>query len=300
MQKMLLQCSTPDKNESRLDLLSWMYKQDYKISNGPSDCTKRWLHTQNALLTWNGDFGHIDNSFLQGLLDKPVLLVKALLKRADVKEICVDLEHFAGLIVKHLHLKNVSCSVELCTTTLANSKTIRLHCHMMLEHNFGCKISVYGPDVFLFRGSLPNKSMSSLMASIGTKSSSNASAGHYYLLMPKIGKLWSSGSVVPFRDFRVNPDHIMAFVQSGKMDPVDAMHQLLQTCKDPERHIKTLEYCKMKLRQQAAEQRVEERCKMLARDRHPRRIIPLVDEVFLPHMLELKDRHRFLVLDGPS
>ena len=84
------------------------------------------------------------------------------------------------------------------------------------------------------------------------------------------------------------------------MDPVDAMQQLLQTYRGPKRRNKTLECCKVKLRRQAAEQRVEERCKMFARYRHPRRIIPLVDEVFLPHMLELKDRHRFLVLDGPS
>ena len=159
---------------------------------------------QNASLTWNGEFGLMDAPLLQGLLDKPVLLQKALLKREDVKDICIDLEHFAGLIVKHLHLKAVSCSVELCTTILAREKTIRLHCHMMLEHKYGCKISAYGPDMCLFRGSFPNKSLSSLMASVGTRSCTSANAGHYYFQMPKVGKLWSFGAAVPFLDLRIN------------------------------------------------------------------------------------------------
>ena len=99
----------------------------------------------------------------------------------------------------------------------------------------------------MFRGSFPSKSLSSLMASVGTRSCTSANAGHYYLQMPKVGKLWSFGTVVPFLDFRVNPDHIMAFVQSGRMDAEDAVHQLYRTYKDLEKHIKSLDDCMLKL-----------------------------------------------------
>ena len=43
-----------------------MYKQDFRAACTRSDVSRRWLHCQNALLTWNGDFGVIDNSNLQG------------------------------------------------------------------------------------------------------------------------------------------------------------------------------------------------------------------------------------------
>ena len=298
--KILLQCDTPAKQDSRLDLLSWMYKQDFRAACTRSDVSRRWLHCQNALLTWNGDFGVIDNSNLQGLLKNPELLVTVLSKRPDVKDICTELELFARSILKNYHLAHVSCSIELCTKTLEDDGDIRLHCHMMLEHKYGQKLSLYTPEPFMFRGSLPNKSIASLMSSIGTSSCTKASAGHYYLLMPKVGKLWAWGTCRPFVDFRINPDHVMAFVQSGRMHSKDAVGQLLQTYKDAEKHVRSLEYCKMKLSEQLKEQKIAARCKLLARNRHPRRRIAIVDDVFLPHMNLMVDRHSFLVLDGPS
>lgn len=299
--KILADLTSPDQRESRLDLLAWMYKQDFKKDlASQQESKKRFVHAAHVLFTWNGDFGLIDSTYMQGLLKKPTLLLGVLKKRPDVKDICHDLHELAVNLLGHYHLAHASCSLELCTQTLEDERLIRLHAHMMLQHQYGQTISCKTSAPFLFRGCIPNKSIASLGHAIGTNSCHKASVGHYYLLMPKIGKVWCWGSLAPFKDFRVNPDHVMAFVQSGKMTIEDAMSELLKTYKDAEKHIGTLEFCKRKLAMVATEQRISDRVKQLARTRFPRRRIPIVDDVFLPHMAQVLDRHRFLVLDGPS
>ena len=104
----------------------------------------------------------------------------------------------------------------------------------MLETGYGCKLRVKNPELLALRGALPIKSASTLCATIGTNSCSSAAAGHYYNLMPKLSSIFSGGACKRFIDFRVNPDHIMAFVQREKMSVEDAKMEILHTFKDSE------------------------------------------------------------------
>ena len=92
----------------------------------------------------------------------------------------------------------------------------------------------------------------------------------------------------------------MVFVQSKKMSVDDAKLEILQTFKDSEKHIRTLEFVTLKLDEITRSETIMKRCKDLQKTRFPRRYIRIVDEQFLPHMKTLKDRHKILVLDGPS
>ena len=78
----------------------------------------------------------------------------------------------------------------------------------------------------------------------------------------------------------------MAFVQSGKMSLDDAKLEILKTFKDSCTHIRTIEFTVVRLNEIQRSEKIRLRCIEIAKTRFPRRIIPAVDEVFLPHMLE--------------
>ena len=298
--KMIIRCQDQKLDDTLLDILTFLYKRDYRIACIESDDSRFWLNTKHALLTYNGKWGIIDHSCYKGLMKHPQLLCKALRKNTQVIAIHEDLKELAEEAKKQLHLAHYTIATELCETTLEEESIIRVHCHLMLESGFAGRLRVQNPELLAFRGSLPIKSASTLCATIGTSSCNSAAAGHYYNLMPKFSSIFSGGTVKRFINFRVNPDHIMAFVQSKKMSVEDAKMEILQTFKDSEKHIRTLEYVTLKLDEIQRSQKITKRCMDLQRNRFPRRYIPIVDDEFVPHVLLMKDRHKFLVLDGPS
>jgi hypothetical protein len=298
--KMIIRCQEDNLHDTLLDILAFLYKRDYRITVLESDDAKHWLSAKSALLTYNGKWGIIDHSCYKGLLKHPELLCKALRKNPQVIAIHEELKELAAEAKEKLFLSNYAIFTELCDTTLLEEGIIRVHCHFMLEAAFSNKLRIRNPELLAFRGSLPIKSSATMLAQVGTSSHKSSAAGMYYLLMPKLTKIFSYGTSRPFLDFRVNPDHIMAFVQSKKISVDDAKIELLQTYKDSEKHIRTLEFVTLRLDEIKRSEKIMRRSKDLQQTRFPRRYIRVVDEQFLPHMLELKDRHKILVLDGPS
>ena len=188
--KMIIRCQQQDLKDTLLDLLAFLYSRDYRIAIIESDDSKNWLKAKCALLTYNGKWGIIDHSCYKGLLKHPQLLCKALRKNAKVISIYQDLTELAIKAKETLHLVHYSISIELCETTLEQEGIIRVHCHIMIEVGFGCQIQIKNPEILVFRGSLPIKSTSTMLAQIGTSSHKNAAAGHYYVLMPKLSKIF--------------------------------------------------------------------------------------------------------------
>ena len=230
--KMIIRCQEQKLHETLLDILAFLFRRDYRITMVDADNTNYWMHALNGLLTYNGPFGIIDSRCYKGLLMHPQLLCKALRNNAIVISLFNDLKALALEAKEKFFLAHVSIAIELCENTLLLEMLIRVHGHLMLEGGFGRKINIQDPSVLAFRGQLPIKSSATLLAAIGTMSHRSVAAGHYYLLSPKLSGILAWGTCKPFVHFRVNPDHIMAFVQSEKKSPDAAKMEILKTYKD--------------------------------------------------------------------
>ena len=63
---MLIRCQEQKLDDTLLDILTFLYKRDYRIACIESDDSKYWLSTKHALLTYNGKWGIIDHSCYKG------------------------------------------------------------------------------------------------------------------------------------------------------------------------------------------------------------------------------------------
>lgn len=159
----------------------------------------RYINARTVMLTYQGPWGVVPaNSFAEPLAGMSVdSLVAELKQRTEVKLLWSDLQTAAQTLHDKFYLQAHAVALELCTTTFAVDQAVRLHGHLFLRKDG--KLRVDKPDGLAFRGLLPHK-CDSLQ---GIQRAKGSNAGMYYLQAPKIGVLWSGGSLSPFRDYMV-------------------------------------------------------------------------------------------------
>lgn len=148
----------------------------------------------------------------------------------------------------------------------------------------------------MFKGACPHKG-DDCLGSRSTRAGSNA--GMYYLHAPKYGQLFSGGSVKPFRDYPVQGAWVLSLLQSEKIGFAEARGEIVRTAKDLPRLLANLDRWKQETGQMALEAQMRNTNRQLAAVRKPFVELPQVT-AWLEHYSVLKDRYRFLVLDGPS
>ena len=108
---------------------------------------------------------------------------------------------------------------------------LRVHLHIMMETKFGRQLRIRHASRIVFRGSWPVKQAGE-NDSIQTKAAYAGASCAYYVRMPKVGSILTWGARKPNEGFRVSPDWVMAYVQSGKMLPEDAKMEISKTWKN--------------------------------------------------------------------
>ena len=197
-----------------------------------------------------------------------------------------------------LHLDKTAVSLEMCTRTWAEG-SVRLHVHVY----WVCRsqLRTRAVDSWLFGGSRPFRSVDALTARARGRSVSSAhNGGLYYLVAPKQGSLMSCSAHMPFSDFIVNPEWITVLWQTGKFTSSVAMEQYTLAKKDVKRHVQNVLDQEVFQREQALRRRLATATVAVQRQLRPRCRVPLVDDVWLVEQDSVRDRQRFLVLDGPS
>ena len=121
----------------------------------------------------------------------------------------------------------------------------------------------------------------------------------YYLQAPKIGVLWSGGSLSPFRDYMVQGEWIMNLIQAGKMSYEQARVELIRSAKNLTRLSPCLDKWHHETKRLRLGQQIQEVQTRLAARRLPFRTIPAVS-AWLDSMQQEQPRHKFLVLNGAS
>jgi hypothetical protein len=197
-------------------------------------------------------------------------------------------------------------SLEMCTDTFRSRGEIQLHVHMFIESNdkhFRVEKSV---QLELF-GVHPNLSLTSEAANLPltpargrSANAANAASGHYYLAMPKRGKVFQHiANCEPWKDYNVKVQWITQHWQTCKLSD-DAAKAEYVNCKiNVEQHVRNVE----------AQQRIkrEEQEKEDASRTQKNIAVFTAAPVLIPEVLtwmetfrSVEMRYRFLVLEGPS
>ena len=286
------------------DVATWAL-QHFKKKCERRDKPNIYCDGKTALLTWQGDWGvftdipltddapsEVDREAVENEITAVVHAVRAEPRAGRLWE---SLQETARGWCDKFHLSSVTCALELCTHTLASQRVVRVHAHVFFRTPG--RMQIHTPQAVMWMDGLPFKSSDVMGASRPTRSATNA--GMYYVQAPKIGQLWSWGSLAPFRDYLVSGEWIMNLVQAGKMTYASARSELVRTSKNLTRLLPALDMWHREVQREALRDQMTRVQQAIDGTKRPFRVIPEVVEWVRSHEV-IQMRYKFLVLVGGS
>ncbi len=288
------------------DVATWMVEQ---LKNRVTDrqCRgNRFLEQKTVLLTWQGAWGVLDDIEVtdealtaNDEVAKHVAISAVVLQIRATGRVSALWDAFKNAVdnwTEKWNLAETGFALELCTATLVSQRVVRVHLHLFLR---GCRrLRVESAELFAFQDSLPVKAgLYSSSAGAGVRTGNNA--GMYYVQAPKIGQVYSGGSLSPFQDYLVSGEWIMNLVQGGKLTYHDARQELIKTAKNLCRLLPCLDRWwqeRSRLSLQAEMAKVQA---AIHTSRRPFKVLPVVEAWIRSHD-DIKMRYQFLVLVGGS
>ena len=248
------------------------------------------------LLTYQGSWGVLDLSsqpvqagctpadLVPVLTSSPSVLKLWQAAKLDLKRMCDDAkaQYFA-------------MSLELCTRTWEEEQSIRVHFHVCLRNSTtplmlgeGVSFRLLGTDGFMQRGVLG-------------KNYTRAKdwAPFYYCACLKIGVLMQLMNRKANVDYLVSEQWIWNLLQGGKITTAAAKVEFTNCTKNVIRNLQNLEAYARERIAAKLRQKLEATETILQMGRAPFRKLTAVED-WLRTFDSVKERRRFLVLDGPS
>ncbi len=264
------------------------------------------------LLTWVGAWGRIPMDHLRHPLSS----------KTDIEDVCAMLcqhplvsalwvriqarieEMVANVMKPHRY----TVSLELCTATFCSRGEVQLHVHMFAQSaSQGQPFRVERPaDLALF-GVPPNLgpgteagNLTMTAARGRSANEANAASGHYYLAMPKVGKVFPHvGNCEPWKDYGVRAAWITQHWQTNKLSDDAAVGEYVKCKNNVHQNVQNV-YAHQRLKRQLQER---EQVSLTQRSMKLNTAPP----VFIPEVMAWMDtfsnvemRYSFLVLEGQS
>lgn len=256
----------------------------------------KWLRESSVLLTWNGDWGVFTGAVESaGTADD---VAARLMKHPRMIALRTEFEEFlAGRVSGNRVTMHWAFCFEVSPQSLAEG-VVRAHVHASLFSIAGKRrpIIIERQSDYSFQGCLP---VLSGMAALRAHARANQNLALPYVLVPKIGCVFSAGSVALYKDVLVNPDWASNLLQQGKITPETA-HQVIVACaKNVPRLLANLDGYRR------AKQALVDRAALAAARAavngafRPFRVVPEVDSWLRGFSIQ-RDRYPFLILEGPS
>ena len=252
----------------------------------------------SVLLTWHGEWGTcaLDSLPVPANAGCEEVLEK-LLGRPWVQSLWAEFRKQVEVWADGYSLPEWAISAEMCTRTFAFQRIVRVHLHawVMLPPKRATGVSLTLND-FKFMESLPHNSNHKLQNKRG---SGQAFAGSFYVNAPKIGGLFSVGTKEMFTDYPVSPAWITTLLAAGKLDWEPALDLYVRCAQNVEYNLKSVQAMRQYYKQQEMYNlrlRVE---KSIRQKQSPFKRLEAVEEWDREYD-EVKDRYKFLVLDGRS
>ena len=183
---------------------------------------------------------------------------------------------------------------ELCTQTLRDSRTVRVHAHVTCR-SFQ-RISIASPDLLSWQSNVPHVSRS---FSASRQRAVGGNSCFYYLQCPKIGVIYQSANIRPFDDYLVSGEWVFNMLQQNKMTLADARVEIVRSAKNLQRYLANLDAYEKCVNEQKLQSHIAAVQRQLAEQSKPFVTIEAIERWKEDHML-VKPRYKFLVLVGPS
>ena len=123
------------------------------------------------------------------------------------------------VLVENFECFRWSVSFEVCTKTWLMESKLKLHVHIVME--FSSRRRIRRAVALTLNGVKPSHAQVP-SDNCAKKAAKNTAPMHYYLQMPKYGKVFSASNYHAYTDFAVNARWITNFIQSHKMSYTDA------------------------------------------------------------------------------
>ena len=254
------------------------------------------IRTQSALLTWIGEFGLA----AQPLPDEVNLGdFKAVEEYVRGLEWVQSLwEHFGGVFAQWSRVHSFAAwaiSAEICTRTLTRDRTLRVHFHGWFLMHFlpGVPMTV---GHFAYMDSIPHLSS---FISVNSRAQNARYAGCFYVMCPKLGSVFQHATKEMFVDYMVSAGWVTQMLSSRKIS-LEAAQDLYVACVGyVDMNLKAIEIIRQhRMRTLIDEQRIKVELE-IRRNQRPFKVLPQVEEWKEQYNI-LRDRYKFLILDGPS
>ena len=195
---------------------------------------------KQALLTYSGPWVLRDNAGDHAdLSGRTVDDVVALVRSSDTWNTTWDVfTRFCEELKKKYNAAEYCACMELCTSTLQDQGLGRIHFHVFFRSDR--LLSDLITEELLFQKVRPCNSNN--ITGVSNRSRNNW-AGYFYVVVEKIGCIFSVGARRPFRDFTVRSEWIMNLVQCKKLTVDHAKILLARVINGAPRHLKDLETC---------------------------------------------------------
>ena len=148
-------------------------------------------------------------------------LTAAVGKLPATNEKVTKLKELIGELVKTRSADKFSWSLEICMDTYrksyADTKTIKLHVHLVLEVRDGKFMRFNNVKMALRIGSIMPGHVKGMQDPQTSKKTKCAAAMHYYVQMPKVGLVGGDTNHRAYTQFLVNPRWITGYIQSQKL-----------------------------------------------------------------------------------
>ena len=161
-------------------------------------------------------------------------LTAAVRKLPATNEKVTKLKELIGELVKTRQADKFSWSLEICMDTYrssyADTKTIKLHVHLVLEVRDGKFMRFNNVKLALRVGSMSPGHVKGMQDPQTSNKTKCAAAMHYYVQMPKVGLVGGDTNHRAYTQFLVNPRWITGYIQSQKLSLETAKKVILFYC----------------------------------------------------------------------
>ena len=267
-----------------------------------------------VLLTWIGMWGRVsptlDPQFDARTAD-PECVCALLREMPQVQDMWNKVQAALVTIAAQLPVFRYTGSMELCTDTLRREGRVQLYVHLFIQSGYNAThppfrvehahcLALFGVAPHASGGHAAGKAGSSVNARGRNSNEASAAAGHYYLAMPRVGKMFTHcGNVEPWDGYAVRDVWISQFWQQNKLTSAAARGEYVKCKKLVRLHTENVDLFDRFSREQVAESRRAASAAALLRMTLPNVVIPEV-AAWVESRQILQHRYKFLALEGAS
>ena len=281
--------------------VAWLLRR-YGSSRNLDDGKMLRLQCPSVFLTYQGSWGLLPSSDIPLVtasmnIDGVAGAVRTVLQLQALRD---SLQGFCRDLQQRRLVQEYAWALELCPSTWQSVGELRVHAHVYLLCNGS--VCMRRSDL-RFLGSRPvvQHNISTLVShSAGSRRGRLVNyAGAYYASVAKIGQICNGGTVLPHRDYPVRDTWITGLFVAGKITGEVAEQEYTSCVLNVERNVRQLRFVMRVRRERLVEQLRSQRIQSIQASLGAFRSVATVAS-WMESFLTIRDRYKFLVLDGPS